>query len=138
MKRNAGAGAQYETGSIGARHRTRKLASLLFATTIFGTIPFVATVHAQQQRVAQVAAFKIPAQPLSSAIAAFIRTTGWEVGFTSNAVEGKRSTAVNGSMSAAQALHTLLAGTGVSARISGPSTAALVAGADVSRRIHEP
>ncbi|GGF71543.1 ferric-mycobactin receptor FemA [Azorhizobium oxalatiphilum] len=71
--------------------------------------------------------FDIPAQPLSSAVNAFIRTTGWEVGFTSQAVAGKRSAPVRGAMTAAQALHTLLAGTGVSAQISGRSTAALVA-----------
>ncbi|WP_084437770.1 TonB-dependent siderophore receptor [Shinella sp. HZN7] len=129
MKRNAGAGARYETGRTGARRRKRSLASLLIASTVLATTHLaVPAAHAEQQTAGQTVAFDIPAQPLSSAIAAFVRTTGWEVGFTSKAVAGKRSTAVNGSMAPARALQTLLAGTGVSARISGPSTAALVAG----------
>ncbi|WP_411033689.1 TonB-dependent siderophore receptor [Shinella sp. BYT-45] len=91
--------------------------------------PFAPVIaNAQQQSAGQAVRFNIPAQPLSSAIAAFVRKTGWEVGFTSQAVAGKRSAPVTGAMAPAQALRTLLAGTGVSVRISGPFTAALVAG----------
>lgn len=112
------------------RRDTRWLLSALIASMMLGTANLYAPTSAiaQQQPAGQTVNFNIPAQSLSSAINAFIRTTGWEVGFNSPAVVGKQSTAVKGVMTPAQALHTLLAGTGLNAQISGPSTAALVAG----------
>lgn len=116
--------------SKGSRLGKRRLFSVLIASTILGvagiSIPGVG--HAQQRAAGQAIAFDIPAQSLSSAVNAFIRATGWEVGFHSPSVVGKRSTAVSGTMTPAQALQTLLTGTGVSAQISGQSTAALVDG----------
>ncbi len=106
------------------------LLPFLIASTILGAaslyVPAIG--HAQQQPAAQSINFNIPSQPLSSAINAFIRATGWEVGFNSPTVVGKRSAAISGSMAPAQALQKLLAGTGLNVQISGPSTAALVAG----------
>lgn len=129
MERNACAGASGEIGEKGIG-RKRRLASLLVTSTILGSaglfVPII--VDARQQPAGQTVNFNIPAQSLRSAINAFTRTTGWEVGFTSAAVDGKRSITVSGSMAPAQALRTLVAGTGVSVRISGPSMAALVAG----------
>lgn len=89
---------------------------------------FFPVISHAQQRAAEQTSFDIPAQPLSAAIASFIRSTGWEVGFTSATVSGRRSAPVTGTMAPAQALQAMLAGTGVSADISGPSTAALVSG----------
>lgn len=119
----------YSMKANGTRRVKRPILSALIASTILGTANLYATgiANAQQQIAGQTANFNIPTQSLSSAINAFIRATGWEVGFNSPAVVGKRSTAVRGSMTPAQALRTLLAGTGLSAQISGPSTAALVA-----------
>lgn len=110
----------------GQRSRSR-LFSLLITSTVLASAGLIVPqfAHAQQQ-VSQAVRFDIPAQPLASAISAFMRASDWDVGFTSSAVAGKRSTAVSGSMSPAQALNALLAGTGIRASISGPSTAALV------------
>jgi iron complex outermembrane receptor protein len=130
MERNACAGATGEISKKGLG-RKRRLASLLVTSTILGCSSLFAPAiaQAQQQTAAQAVNFNIPAQSLRSAINAFTRATGWEVGFTSAAVDGKRSTAVSGTMAPSQALRSLLAGTGINAQISGPSTAALVANA---------
>ncbi len=63
---------------------------------------------------------------MRSAIDAFIRVTGWQVGYSSSSVTGKTSRAVIGEMTPVAALAKLVDGTGVSAKITGPSTAALV------------
>ncbi len=68
----------------------------------------------------------IPAQSLNSAIDAFSRATGWQVGYSS-AVDGNaRTNAVSGVMSPRQALRAMLARTGINVRITGPRSAALV------------
>lgn len=84
-------------------------------------------VLAQQAAVSGAARFSIPAQPLPSAIEAFIRATGWQVGYATGAAGAKRSNAVSGTMSPRQALQTMLAGTGLQVRMTGTTTAALVA-----------
>lgn len=71
-------------------------------------------------------AFSIPAQPLQSAVAAFIRRSGWEVGYSSALIAGKRSVAVNGTMRPGDALRVLLSGTGIEARMTAETKAALV------------
>ncbi len=125
MGRSADAGGR--TGTDGGRRRAR-LASLLIASSLLGAAavfgPLVA--DAAQRTAVRTMRFDIPAQPLAAAIAAFVRVTGWEVGFASQTVAGKRSAAISGAMTPAEALDALLAGTAVSAAISGPSTAALV------------
>lgn len=118
------------TGEVaGNRHIKHHLTAILVASTVLGginlSIPSAA--YAQQQPAAQAVDFDIPAQSLASAIKQFIRVTGWEVGFNSPVVVGKRSSSVKGAMPPAKALQTLLAGTGLNAQISGSSTAALVA-----------
>lgn len=55
--------------------------------------------------------FSIPSQPLSSAINAFIRQTGWRINYTSALASGKTSGAA----------------TGLNVRVSAPGSAALVA-----------
>lgn len=131
-----GAGSNSTVEGFG---RKKRLLSALIASTILGTaslyVPAIG--HAQQQPAGQTVNFNIPAQPLGSAINAFIRQTGWEVGFNSPTVVGKRSTAVSGSMSPAHALQTLLAGTGLHAQVSGPSTAALVPSVDRVAAAHD-
>ncbi len=70
--------------------------------------------------------FSIPAQPLPAALDAFIRATGWQVGYSTRLTDGRRSAAVNGSMPPAQALRMLLAGTGINVSLTGANTATLV------------
>ena len=69
--------------------------------------------------------FAIPSQSLTSAIDAFIRVTGWQVGYSSQVAAGVRSPGVSGTMAPATALGRLLGGTGVVARMTGPNTATL-------------
>ncbi|MDP9836353.1 hypothetical protein J2T09_001097 [Neorhizobium huautlense] len=69
--------------------------------------------------------FAIPAQPLASAIKAFIRATGWQVGYPSALLQNKSSAGISGRMSPEAALRAMLAGSGVGLRITGPETATL-------------
>lgn len=70
--------------------------------------------------------FSIPAQPLSSALSAFIASSGWQVGYSSSIASGVTSQGVSGTMPPEQALRALLAGTGISVRMTGANTATLV------------
>lgn len=127
MGRHAWADARGTTGKTDARRSKRRFASLLICSTaLCSPSLFIPTAVHAQARVAEAVSFNIPAQPLRSAINAFTRATGWEVGFTSQAVEGKRSSAIGGMLPPGQALQALLADTGLRAAISGPSTAAIV------------
>jgi catecholate siderophore receptor len=60
--------------------------------------------------------FDIPAQPLHDALSAYARQAGVHVQLDVAGAATQRSRAVSGSMTAAQALRALLAGTGLSAR----------------------
>ncbi|MFD1331986.1 TonB-dependent siderophore receptor [Methylopila musalis] len=71
--------------------------------------------------------FAIPAQPIPGAIDAFIRQSGWQIGYSSRIADGLRSTAVAGRLPPAQALRTILAGAGIDVRVTGANTATLVA-----------
>ncbi|GGF58303.1 ferric siderophore receptor [Azorhizobium oxalatiphilum] len=75
----------------------------------------------------QALSLSIPAQPLPNAIDAFIRATGWQVGYSSNLVEGLRSRPVSGSYAPLDALTAMLAGTGIRVNLTGPVTATLIA-----------
>ncbi|SED61185.1 TonB-dependent receptor [Rhodobacter sp. 24-YEA-8] len=70
--------------------------------------------------------FDIPAQPLPSALAAFIKATGWQLSYPSSAAQGKMSPGVRGAMSPAEALERLVAGSGLAVHQGGANAAALV------------
>lgn len=118
-------------GADSSRRAERKqlsnLLPVLIASTVLTTLA-VAPVHPAfaQQQAKHVASFNIPAQPLATAISAFMQASDWDVSFTSAAVAGKRSTTVSGQMSPEQALRTLLSGTGIAVRMGGGGTASLV------------
>lgn len=76
---------------------------------------------------AQSMSFSIPAQPLANAIDAFIRVTGWQVGYSSALADGLFSKPVNGAHAPLEALRIMLAGTGIGVSATGPRTATLVA-----------
>jgi len=80
----------------------------------------------QNMAAARNVTFSIPAQPLSSAIGVFIRATGWQITYPSELAQGKTANEVVGTMSPAQALHQLVAGTGINVRIGGTRSAALI------------
>jgi TonB-dependent siderophore receptor len=132
VNRKGGGGARADGMTKGCR-----LLSLLLSTTIFGLADSfsVGPAHAQpatRQATSQPVNFSIPAQPLSSAINAFIRTTGWQISYSSQLARGKTSAAVVGTMPPSTALERLVAGTGLSVRIGGSGSAALVGAADAS------
>ena len=111
--------------------RSRRLASLLLASTISGYVSINLSFAQEQQgprlaAASQTIQFSIPSQSLASAINAFIRQTGWQISYTSALATGKSSSAVVGSHTPAQALQQMVAGTGLSVRMSAPGSAALV------------
>ncbi|OBS51544.1 TonB-dependent receptor [Methylosinus sp. 3S-1] len=113
-----------EKQSAGVRRPT----ALLLTTTILCAGALVATTaRAQGSAPTQnrMVSFAIPAQPLPAAIDAFIRATGWQVGYPSRIADGLTSTPVSGAMPPAQALRSLLAGTGLGVRFTGSTTATL-------------
>ena len=117
----------------GRQQSRLRVVSLLMASTVLGFVFTGTTTFAQAQQNAALVAdhavkFSIPAQPLSSAINAFIRQTGWQISYSSALVNGKTSTAVAGSYTPSHALQQLVAGTGVSIRLSGANSAALIVG----------
>ena len=63
--------------------------------------------------------FDIPAQSLAGALNAFGRQSGLQVTLAADTSRGVRSSAVSGSLPPAQALASLLAGTGITYEISG-------------------
>ena len=75
-------------------------------------------------------AISIPAQPLDSALRAFTRQTGWQVGYAAALVAGRTSGAVAGETDPLSALRTLVAGADIEIRVTGARTASLV-GAEV-------
>ncbi|GGA87725.1 TonB-dependent heme/hemoglobin receptor family protein [Brucella endophytica] len=85
--------------------------------------PAVPPAHAQGQ--GAVRSFSIPAQPLASAINVFGHQSGLQVTVAAGAAGGIRSSAVNGAFAPDQALGRLLAGTGLSYRITRDGTAVI-------------
>ncbi|MCI5074048.1 TonB-dependent receptor [Oricola sp.] len=98
---------------------------MLLCSTVLGFSGVLSMPAARAQQ-AETLRISIPAQPLSSAIDAFSRTTGWQIGYSSPIDGTLRTRAVSGNMTPRQALQSMLAGTGISIRITGTSSAALV------------
>lgn len=100
------------------------MASGLFA----GTLGWAAPAAAQGAAATDPATrgFAIPAQPLAAALDAFARQTSWQIGYPGGLAAGRNARAVSGTMTPAQALDALLAGTGLAPRMTGPGTAVLV------------
>ncbi|MGW6778722.1 TonB-dependent siderophore receptor [Brucella pseudogrignonensis] len=110
------------------RLNMKRMALVLISSAVLPVsacmVPSVA--FAQTSNTGRTIDFHIPSQPLASALSEFMRLTDWSVGFTSQSVAGKKSSAVNGSMTPAQALRAMLVGTDISVETSGPATVALV------------
>lgn len=102
-------------------------AALMSSTALGATLAAIPAAAQQQTAPAErPAAFSLPAQPLRNALDAFSRQTGWQIGFPGTLTDGRTSRAVSGTMAPAQALDSLLAGSGVTYRLTGPATATLV------------
>ncbi|WP_448140393.1 TonB-dependent siderophore receptor [Sphingopyxis fribergensis] len=74
------------------------------------------------------ASFDIPAGDLGTALQRYSAATGVQLVYSSDLVAGKRSPGVSGAMSPQQALGRLLAGSGLTARVSGNTATLLEAG----------
>jgi len=72
-----------------------------------------------------VQAFAIAPGPLSDVLAAFQRATGWSVTVADDAVRSVQSPGVDGVLTAEQALRRIVAGTGVTCRLTGPEAVTL-------------
>lgn len=107
---------------------TSRLAVALLGSTMlgFGVVVVASSAPAQAQQVEGNVAFLIPSQRLSSAVDAFSRASGWQIGYSSTVSSLTVTKPVSGTMAPAQALQTMLTGTSVRIRITGPRSAALV------------
>ena len=114
-------------------HRTKRQAALKhvgLATWLIGTslLPLAHTVLAQAaDEQAATYEFAVAAQPLPQALDAFSRATGLNVVYTDEAPYAVQAPAVQGRMSAEQALTRLLAGSGFTFGRTGANTITLQA-----------
>ena len=69
--------------------------------------------------------FAIPAGPLPRALSAFAAATGTQLLYSPELAAGRNSPGVSGRMEPSEALRRLLAGTGLTARFTGPGAATL-------------
>ena len=102
------------------------LRRLLLASVAAITI-FSATDAGRAQGASESYRFAISAQPLSAALIRYSSVTGIDVVFNGALPPNLRSSGVNGSLSPAEAMQRLLAGTGLGYRFTGPSTVAILA-----------
>ncbi len=72
--------------------------------------------------------FNISVQPLGSALNAFAEVTGWQVSVPTESVVGRTSSGISGSHTPEEALQTLLAGTGLTYRLTEPNAVTLLPG----------
>lgn len=104
--------------------RTRNFSRLMATTALLiaGTIPVAAQQDAKATRAAVSASayqFNIPAKPLAAAIADVGAVSGWRIAYGFTLPAGSKSASLKGTMSAPEAIGRLLAGTGISYRVSG-------------------
>jgi iron complex outermembrane receptor protein len=120
-----------ERVEIMTAERRRRQTTVLLASTMLACMAGFApgTASAQARTVTgatQTIGFEIPSQPMSAAINAFILQSGWQISYSPALAAGKTSTAVSGRVTPLAALQQLVQGTGITVRISGPGSAALI------------
>ncbi|WCD80228.1 TonB-dependent siderophore receptor [Pseudomonas sp. TUM22785] len=120
---------KYRTSRLqGGAFKRLGLVSALLALGHVGGLPLAhaADAEAPAAALASVHEFAIAAQPLPQALAAFTRVTGLALVYTEDAAYQVQAPAVNGRMSAEQALAQLLAGSGLGYAQVNPGTLTLV------------
>lgn len=120
---------KYRTSRLqGGAFKRLGLVSALLALGHVGVLPLAhaADAEAPAAALASVHEFAIAAQPLPQALAAFTRVTGLALVYTEDAAYQVQAPAVNGRMSAEQALAQLLAGSGLGYAQVNPGTLTLV------------
>jgi hemoglobin/transferrin/lactoferrin receptor protein len=103
------------------------------ASGLIGILPLITTIPAFGQNSVDATAtahttypLNIPAKPLATAIADLGASSGWRILYTIQLAPDIRSQPLNGNYTVAQALAQLLAGTGITYRITGPKAALLI------------
>ena len=111
------------------RRQGKGRVGLLMASTALAAFWLIGEAGAQDQAPQQLAqagqSFNIPPQPLIDALALFGRQSGMQVSVNAALIRDLRSGGVEGAVSAQQALGQLLAGTGVTYRLTDANTAIL-------------
>lgn len=105
--------------------------ALVVATSLSGPLALRAPALAQnaQQPVSNQRSFSVPAGALSSALVAFGKQAGVQVSYVPSVAAGLTTAGVNGTLSTDAALSQLLAGTGLSFKMSGAKTVVIESGA---------
>ncbi|MGY6770931.1 TonB-dependent siderophore receptor [Komagataeibacter sp. NFXK3] len=113
-----------------AKGRPCWLAAALMTTTLAGLGGHAASAATAQTLAApapsSAQSFNIPAQKLGDALATFGAQSGWQVSVRADVIRSANSPGVSGSLTPADALSRLLAGTGFTYRLSGGHTVTLV------------
>jgi iron complex outermembrane receptor protein len=125
--------ADDETAAESRRTKQTWLAAILAGTTALAApaSPVLAQATSTTTPGAAVAQsgtaqrFDIAAQPLDAALAAFAAASGIQLLYNSAATSGLRSPGVSGTLTPEEALRTLLAGTGLGPRFTGPRAATI-------------
>ena len=110
--------------------RGRQIAWLMATTAVLAVAPQSAV--AQQSSTTNAAAtsatysFNVPAKSLAAAIADVGAITGWRIAYPFTLSANSRSQALTGTMTPAEAVGRLLAGTGLSYRVAGAQSIVLV------------
>lgn len=92
---------------------------MLLASTVVALAAAPALAQETIGTVASERSISVPAGPLTPALNSLAAQTGLQVLFDAYLAEGKTTLGVSGTLTPAQALDTLLAGTGISARFAG-------------------
>ena len=118
---------QTGTGYRVRSFRLKQRLPILLATSVALTMPSMVYAQSPRGPVAEQTelSFSIGAQPLTQAIHSFSRASGWQVGYPAGLLDNRRSRPVAGHMPAADALRTMIAGSGLGLRITGPVTVTL-------------
>jgi iron complex outermembrane recepter protein len=104
-------------------------ALLLLATIFMGAGDLFAQENLPPRTQQAAVEFQIPPQPLGSALNAFAEATGWQVSVPTELIADRTSPGVSGSRRPEEALQALLAGTGVTYRLTDTNAVMLVPGA---------
>ncbi|WP_024890433.1 TonB-dependent receptor [Luteimonas huabeiensis] len=112
----------------GRAPRPSRLCIALLAAGLAGAAP-IAFAQAPAGSHAAVQRFDIPAQPLETALRAYMRQSGVQVVYPARLAEGVAAPAVGGELTAEDALSRLLRGSGLVARRVGADAVTLEAGA---------
>jgi iron complex outermembrane receptor protein len=113
-----------ESGVRAARNGGVGLALLASTAIVLGGVALVQPAAAQQS--ATSISYSVPAGPLGTAISRFGDRSNLQVLYPADLVRGKTSPGVSGTLTPAEALNQLLAGTGLSYRFTAANTVTII------------